>query len=131
MSVLLDHAIVPSHDPVTSARLLAELLDVPWEPARGHFTPVYVNESLTLDFDSREGFDRHHFCFHVTDEEFDRILGRIQERGMAYRSEPRGANDMQVNTRLGGKDVYWQDDDGHVWEVLTVSYARVDSPALA
>ena len=37
---------------------------------------------------------------------------------------------MTINTRLGGKNVYWQDADDHLWEVLTVSYARPDSPAL-
>jgi hypothetical protein len=38
---------------------------------------------------------------------------------------------MQINTRLGGKNLYWQDADSHLWEILTVSYARADSPALA
>jgi hypothetical protein len=37
---------------------------------------------------------------------------------------------MQINPRLGGKNLYWQDGDGHLWEILTVSYARADSPPL-
>jgi len=36
---------------------------------------------------------------------------------------------MQVNRRLGGKKRYWQDADA-LWEMLTVSYARADSPPL-
>jgi hypothetical protein len=31
---------------------------------------------------------------------------------------------MQINTRGGGKNLYWNDADGHNWEMLTVSYAR-------
>jgi hypothetical protein len=31
---------------------------------------------------------------------------------------------MQINRRLGGKNLYWTDSDGHIWEILTVSYAR-------
>jgi hypothetical protein len=31
---------------------------------------------------------------------------------------------MTINTRLGGKNLYWQDADGHLWEILTISYAR-------
>jgi hypothetical protein len=31
---------------------------------------------------------------------------------------------MQVNTQYGGRIVYWNEPDGHVWEALTVSYAR-------
>ena len=41
-----------------------------------------------------------------------------------YRSTPHGPVDMQVNTAHGGRIVYWSEPDGHVWEALTVSYAR-------
>ena len=130
MAIRLDHIIVPSHNPVAGAKGLAGLLGVPWEESRGPFTPVHVNETLTLDFADREQFEGHHVCFHVSDAEFDAILGRIQAGRIAYRSSPRGEDDMQINRRLGGKNVYWQDADGHLWEILTVSYARADSPSL-
>ena len=129
MAIRLDHLIVPSHDPFAAARLLAGLLGVPWEESRGGFTPVYVNETLTLDFADRDPIESHHVCFHVGDDEFDAIFGRIKAAGITYRSRPHGEDDMQINTRLGGKNVYWQDADGHLWEVLTVSYARADSPS--
>jgi catechol 2,3-dioxygenase-like lactoylglutathione lyase family enzyme len=90
-----------------------------------------VNESLTVDFADREQFERYHLCFRVTDTDFDAIFARIQRAGLTYRSRPRGDDDMQINRRLGGKNVYWQDPDGHLWEILTVSYARADSPPLA
>jgi len=131
MGIQLDHVIVPSRDPIAAARSLADLLDVPWQEAQGPFTPVYVNESLTLDFADRQQFEWHHYCFRVGDAEFDAILGRIQAAGIAYRSSPLGATDMQINRRLGGKNLYWQDTDGHLWEILTVSYARADSPPLS
>ncbi len=100
----------------------------PGRESRGEFTPVYVNESLTVDFADREQFQRYHLCFRVSDTDFDEIFGRIQSAGLAYRSRPRGENDMLINRRLGGKNVYWEDADGHLWEILTVSYARSDSP---
>jgi hypothetical protein len=31
---------------------------------------------------------------------------------------------MDVDTQFGGRGVYWNDPDGHQWEMLTVSYAR-------
>ena len=124
MAILLDHVIVPSHAPIEGAKLLAELLGVPWEASSDPFTPVYVNESLTLDFAHREQFEAHHYCFHVSDDEFDAILGRIEARRISYRSRPHGDDDMKINTRLGGKNLYWQDADRHLWEILTVSYAR-------
>jgi catechol 2,3-dioxygenase-like lactoylglutathione lyase family enzyme len=131
MAIRLDHLIVPSRNPVASAKFLADLLDVPWEELRGTFTPVHVNDTLTFDFANRDSFQSHHYCFHVSDAEFDAIFGRIRGAAIAYRSHPRGENDMQLNTRLGGKNLYWEDPDGHLWEILTVSYARGESPALA
>jgi catechol 2,3-dioxygenase-like lactoylglutathione lyase family enzyme len=130
MAIQLDHIIVPSRDPVAGAKLLAGLLGVPWEkaPSPGDFTPVYVNDGLTLDFAERDGFESHHICFHVGDVDFDAIFGRIQAAGIKYRSRPHGDSDLRINTRLGGKNVYWQDMDGHLWEILTVSYARAESP---
>ncbi len=131
MAIQLDHVIVPSHDPLAGAKLLADLLGVPWRESQGTFTPVYVNEGLTLDFAEREPFESHHFCFRVSEGDFDTIFGRIRDAKIPYRSRPRGENDMQINRRLGGKNVYWADADGHNWEILTVSYARPDSPELA
>src|SRR5262249_56636133 len=80
---------------------------------------------------TRPQFQRYHLCFRVSDADFDSIFGRIQSAGLAYRSRPRGENDMLINRRLGGKNVYWEDGDGHLWEILTVSYARADAPAVA
>jgi hypothetical protein len=128
MTILLDHSIVPSRDKAAGAQFLGELLGVPWEPG-DHFAPVHVNETLTLDFADREQFGSHHFCFHVSDEDFDTIFGRIKSRDIPYRSTPTGSTDMQINTRNNGKNLYWNCTDGHVWEILTVSYARPLAPA--
>lgn len=122
----LDHMIVPARDRKLAAELLAFVLGVPWaETGIGPFCPVYVNENLTLDFDQAEDqLPVLHYCFRVTDIEFDGILSRLQHRRIAYRSAPHGPVDMQVNTQHGGRIVYWSEPDGHVWEALTVSYAR-------
>ena len=130
MAIQLDHLIVPSHDPVAGAKSLAGLLGVPWQESQGPFTPVYVNETLTLDFADGKQFEAHHYCFRVSEAEFDAILGRIEAARIPYRSSPLGETDMQINHRLGGKNLYWQDPDRHLWEILTVSYARADSPPL-
>lgn len=126
MTIHLDHTIVPSRHKSASARRLAELLGVPWgEAAAGPFTAVYVNDGLTLDFiDTDEDFPVYHFCFRVSQDEFDAILARIKAAGIAYRSTVRGPVDMQIDTQFGGKGIYWNDPDGHQWEMLTVSYAR-------
>ena len=126
MTIHLDHTIVQSRNQVASAKLLAELLGVPWaEAGAAQFSPVYVNDGLTLDFQyTDEQYPVYHFCFRVGQEEFDSILMRIKAAGIKYRSTVRGPVDMRVNTQLGGSNIYWNEPDGHQWEILTVSYAR-------
>jgi catechol 2,3-dioxygenase-like lactoylglutathione lyase family enzyme len=126
MSVELDHVIVSARDQRASAKRLAELLGVRWaETGAGPFSPVYVNDGLTLDFiDDDTQFPIQHFCFRVSEREFDAILGHLKAAGIKYRSSVRGPEDMKVGTDYGGRMIYWNEPDGHQWEMLTVSYAR-------
>ncbi len=126
MSIHLDHILVPSRNKVAAARLLAELLGVPWsETGVGAFAPVYVNDSLTFDFDEWiEPFSLIHYCFRVDQAGFDAILARIKVAGIPYRSAVQGLVDYKIDTEHGGNIVYWNEPDGHQWEMLTVSYAR-------
>lgn len=126
MAIELDHIMVPSRDRDAAAEQLASILDVEWAPSNvAPFTEVYVNASLTIDFDEwKEDFPKGHYCFRVDDENFEEVLRRIRGAGIPYRSQPHGPDDHQVNTSLGGKIVYWNQPDGHVWELLTKSYAR-------
>jgi catechol 2,3-dioxygenase-like lactoylglutathione lyase family enzyme len=126
VAIELDHLIVPSRDRRAGAELLAGILDVPWsETGVGPFCPVYVSDGLTLDFDQAEGaFPVQHYCFRVGEAEFDGILARLRAGGIPFRSTPHGPTDQRINTSHGGRIVYWNVPDGHVWEALTVSYAR-------
>jgi hypothetical protein len=128
----LDHLIVPCKNRQAAAAQLAELLDVPWTPdVFGIFSGVHVNDSTTFDFgntgdlgDPDQSSGVQHYCFMVTDEEFDAIHGRLIAKSIPYRSSPHGPTDMKINTEGGGKNLYWFGVDGHNWEILTVSYAR-------
>jgi hypothetical protein len=122
----LDHTIVSARDRRASAELLARILDVPWsETGVGPFCPVFVSNSLTLDMDQAEGdFAVQHFAFRMSDAEFDALVARLVALGIEYRSTPHGPVDGKVNQYMGGRLVYWSQPDGHVWEALTVSYAR-------
>jgi catechol 2,3-dioxygenase-like lactoylglutathione lyase family enzyme len=124
VSIQLDHTIVPSRDKAAAAALLARVLGVPCGPAAaGPFFAVYVNDGLTLDFiDTDQAFPVHHFCFRVEAAEFETILARLRAADIPFRSSVRGPMDMQVDAQYG--NVYWNEPDGHMWELLTVSYAR-------
>jgi hypothetical protein len=125
----LDHVIVSARDQVRSAERLAHLLGVPWsEKTPGPFSAVYVNEGLTLDFiQTDDAFPIEHFCFRVSERRFDEILDRLRSAGIPYRSDVRGPTDQKINTTFGGRMIYWNEPEGHQWEMLTVSYARISS----
>ena len=121
MTIVLDHTIVPSRDKEAAARFFARIFGLAYEGAQGHFAAVQVNDTLTLDFDNWESFESHHYAFHVGDEEFDAVLGRVKAEGMPYGSGPYELDNMQINTRRGGRGFYFKDHDGHILELLTRS----------
>jgi catechol 2,3-dioxygenase-like lactoylglutathione lyase family enzyme len=98
MAVQLDHLLIPSKDREAAAKRLAQILGVTCGPAKiGAFTAVHVNEGLTIDFDEwTEAFPKGHYCFRVTDPEFQEVLSRMVALGVPYRSLPHGADDHEV-----------------------------------
>jgi catechol 2,3-dioxygenase-like lactoylglutathione lyase family enzyme len=119
MSITLNHTIVPARDKEAAAKFFAEIFGLTYEGPMGHFAPVRVNEQLTLDFDNAESFEAHHYAFHVSDDEFDAIFQRIQAAGVDWGSGPRSSRDRQLNSRKGGRGVYFHGPDGHLLELLT------------
>ena len=119
MPITLNHTIVPSKDKEGSARFFARIFGLKYEGIHGHFAPVKVNDTLTLDYDDRDEFESHHYAFLVSEEEFDTIFGRIKDEGLTYGSGPRNQADMDINHRLGGRGVYFPDPDGHSLELMT------------
>ena len=119
MPIELNHTIIPSHDKEAGARFFARIFGLEYQGPAGHFAPVQLNHALTLDFDNRDEFESHHYAFHVEDNDFDSIFGRIKGEGITYGSGPRSLEDMEINTRRGGRGFYFRDLDGHVLELLT------------
>lgn len=119
MSITLNHTIVPARDKEASARFFAQIFGLQYAGPAGHFAPVRVNDELTLDFDHAESFEHHHYAFHVSDAEFDSIFQRVREAGIPYGSGPMSLQDGKLNSRKGGRGVYFRDPDGHVLELLT------------
>jgi catechol 2,3-dioxygenase-like lactoylglutathione lyase family enzyme len=121
MTIMLNHTIVPARDKEAAARFFAQIFGLHFEGAGGHFAPVRVNDTLTLDFANATGsIASQHYAFHVSDAEFDAILRRVQAAGLAFGSGPRSLEDGKLNDWNGGRGVYFKDPDGHVLELMTV-----------
>lgn len=115
----LNHTIVPARDKVKSAAFFARIFGLKVEPNVGFFAPVRVNDRLTLDFQTAENFEHHHYAFKVSDAEFDQIFTRLEAEGIPFGSAPFALDDGKLNHRHGGRGVYFRDPNGHVLELLT------------
>ena len=99
MTITLNHTIVPARDKEAAARFFAEIFGLRFDGSGGHFAPVRVNDTLTLDFADAAGpTASHHYAFHVSDAEFDAILPRVQAAGLAFGSGPWSLDDAGLTT---------------------------------
>lgn len=123
MGFALDHTIVPAHDKEASARWFARIFGLEYGGTWGPFAPVKVNDTLSMDFDDRRGkFDSLHYAFIAPDEDFDAVLTRVKEDGIAFGSGPFALEDGEINHHYGGRGFYFRDPNGHVLEVITHTY---------
>ncbi len=120
MTITLNHAIVPARDKVAAAKFFARIFGLK-RGRTGHFAPVQVNKALTLLFSDEDAkFGSHHYAFHVSNREFDAILGRVKKAKIAYGSAPWNLEDGNLNDWNGGRGFYFRDPNGHVLELMTV-----------
>ena len=124
MAVQLNHTIVRVRDKQVSARFLAEILGVAEPTTYGPFLVVQVDNDVSLDYIDvgSEPLLPQHYAFLVGEDEFDRIFGRIRERGLPYWADPARSRPGEINTNDGGRGVYWADPDDHFLEIITRPY---------
>jgi catechol 2,3-dioxygenase-like lactoylglutathione lyase family enzyme len=53
---------------------------------------------------------------------FDAALARIKDSGCRFYAEFDGTGRGQINRLYGGRGVYFNDPDGHVYELITRPY---------
>jgi catechol 2,3-dioxygenase-like lactoylglutathione lyase family enzyme len=124
MTIKLNHTIVHSLDPRASAEFLTSLFGLAPASRFGPFHVVEVGNEVSLDFLSADGMEiqMQHYAFLVTDAEFDRIFGRIRERGIKYWADPGQKQEGEINRHFGGRGVYFEDPSGHLLEIITRPY---------
>lgn len=123
MAVELNHTIVAARDKRVAATFLSDLLGLPAPTPFGPFLVVNVDNGVSLDFmDTSENIHPQHYAFLVSEDEFDTIFGRIQVQQLNYWADPYHQQPGEINTRDGGRGVYFDDPNGHVLELLTRPY---------
>jgi catechol 2,3-dioxygenase-like lactoylglutathione lyase family enzyme len=120
VTLILNHTVVRASDKDLAARFFADLLGLDVGAPVGPFTPVRVNDELTLDFDQRGPVAAGHFGFLVDDATFDALLERLRDRPqIPFGSGPERGWDRRINRLSGGRGVYVGDPDGHSYEFFT------------
>ncbi|MDP1557575.1 MAG: VOC family protein [Nitrosomonas sp.] len=122
MTITLNHTIVPCFDNIESANFYCRLFGFEYIGEFSRFIVVRVNDTLSLDFDSREKFESNHYAFKVSEQEFDEIFERLQNEKIKYGSGPSEDDNMTINHDYGGRGVYFRDQNRHLLEMLTVDY---------
>ena len=119
MTVQLNHTIVPAHDKHASAQFIADILGIEVGGEVDPFVQVHLANDVTLDYMNSATFSSQHFAFLVDDEVFDAAYARLQERGVQTWADPDHHEPDSINTRWGGRGVYFPDPAGHNMEILT------------
>ena len=123
MAVELNHTIVAARDKMAAANFLTNLLGLPAPTPFGPFQVVTLGNGVSLDFiDVSDDIRPQHYAFLVSEDEFDTIFGRIRAQELQYWADPHHQQPGEINTRDGGRGVYFDDPDGHVLELLTRPY---------
>ena len=121
MSIEVNHLIVPATDKKASARFLADALGVDMRQAVSHFQPVQIGQ-VTLDYDDATDIRPMHIAFLVDDATFDAAHRRLNDAGAATYADPGRNQAGKINHRYGGRGVYFDDPDGHLFELMTAPY---------
>lgn len=123
MSIQLNHTIVWCRDKQKSAGFMAEIFGLPPPAPFGPMLVVQVDNGVSLDFYEKNGeISAQHYAFLVSEEDFDRIFARIQERGLCYWADPGKRHEGEISRDDGGRGVYFDDPDGHLLEIITRPY---------
>ena len=123
MAIQLNHTIVHAKDAKASANFLTDMLGLGAPGRFGPFWTVQLDNGVTLDYiQTDESFIIEHYAFLVSDNEFDAIFGRIQQRKLEYWADPMHSRPSEINHHDGGRGVYWNDPNGHYLEIITRPY---------
>ncbi len=123
MAIALNHTIVHVSDRGRATRFITELFGLAPATPFGHFLVVEFANGVSLDFMMTDGaFDRQHYAFLVSDEDFDAIFGRMVERQVDHWADPGRMQPRSINHHDGGRGVYFADPDDHLYEIITKPY---------
>jgi catechol 2,3-dioxygenase-like lactoylglutathione lyase family enzyme len=127
MTAQLNHTIVWCHDKARSSAFLTLILGLPQAQPFMDFLVVELGNGVSMDYYQQEGdIARQHFAFLVSEAEFDAAFARIGEADITYWADPGRTQPGEINRHDGGRGCYFEDPDGHLFEIITRLYGSGD-----
>jgi hypothetical protein len=121
MAIELNHTIVTAKSKEAAARYVTDILGLPEPGSFGPFAVVELSNGVSLDFMDAEDIVPQHYAFLITEDEFDQVSARLEERGQTTWADP-FHREEGFNTNDGGRGLYFDSPDGHNLEVITRPY---------
>ena len=124
MAARLNHTIVWCHDQEQSARFLTDILGLPPPRRFMGFLVVDLANEVSVDYlpAESEPIALQHLAFLISEDEFDGALARVRERTSEIWADPAKRQAGRINHHFGGRGVYFEDPNGHLFEIITTPY---------
>jgi catechol 2,3-dioxygenase-like lactoylglutathione lyase family enzyme len=126
IAVEVNRIVVPARDKRATAELLACILGLEVEADSGRFVRIRSKDGLTLDFSEPEAGVALQCAFLVSGPEFDSALLRINRGAINFYAAFDGTGRGEINRLHGGRGIYFDDPDGHLYELIE----RLDASAI-
>jgi len=124
----IDHLGITARDARASARALAGILGAGEPVADGADDDMYrvdLDHGASILFSSVETVLAAHVAFRVDASRFAAIVERLRERGVPFGNDPEDPRNGATTDPLGGAGrVYFQSEDGHLFEVVVAPASR-------
>ena len=118
----LDHLILHSNDTEESARFYSEVMGFTVEGMDGPFTVLRVSPEFTIQLSPWGTQGGEHLAFAMPRSQFEEILAKVRDRGIAYGDSFESVGNMQgpgeeTGARGAGLAVYLFDPNKHLIEI--------------
>ena len=126
MAARLNHTIVWCRDQQRSATFLTEILGLPPPRRFMGFLVVDLANDVSVDYMSAESerIALQHLAFLVDAQECDGALARVRERTSQIWADPAKRQPGRINHHFGGRGFYFDDPNGHLFEIITTPYGE-------
>jgi catechol 2,3-dioxygenase-like lactoylglutathione lyase family enzyme len=118
LAVEINHIVIPARDHRASAELLAQVLGAEAPHQSANPAKISADCGVTIEFAPADDSVTLQCAILVDKREFDAIIARMAEASIRFYSGLDRAGCGEVNHIHGGRGIYFDDLDGHVFEII-------------